>query len=88
MDAATDEHKLRRDREVAAMALGEDAHLVGGTDCDAAFRDVSDASRCGKLAALDELLALWHAPQAGARNKVQLGCQVPMSRSRIEGCAG
>ena len=66
-----DPAKLQRDRELAKLAFGEDLDLVGGWDMDTAFGAVSDASRCGKLAALDELLELWDGPQAGARNKVR-----------------
>ena len=37
VSSAAEAAKLRRDREVAALALGEDAPLVGGVDMVAAF---------------------------------------------------
>jgi hypothetical protein len=57
---------------VAALALGDDVEEAGGVDVDVAFATVTDVSRCGKLAALEALLATWyHQPVTGARNKAR-----------------
>ena len=51
------------------MALGEDAAELGGADrADVNFDRVSSAKHCGKMLALEKLLALWH----GQNDKVIL----------------
>ena len=58
----TDPHKFRIQSLVAEMALGEDARLLGGADRpDGDFTRLSSSAHCGKLAALEKLLRLWHA---------------------------
>ena len=53
--------KFYKARVVARAALGEDADLVGGADHpDMDFTRLGDATNCGKLLALEKLLALWH----------------------------
>ena len=53
--------KFNKARVVARAALGEDADLVGGADHpDMDFTRLGDATNCGKLLALEKLLALWH----------------------------
>ncbi|KAK9804888.1 hypothetical protein WJX72_010344 [[Myrmecia] bisecta] len=61
-----DPFKLERQKEVAAMVLGEDLELAGGptTNCD--FLSVSNSDNCGKMLALEKLLELWK----GKGNKV------------------
>ena len=60
--AQTDPHKFRIQTLVADMALGEDARLLGGADRpDGDFHRLSSSRHCGKLAALEKLMRLWHA---------------------------
>jgi hypothetical protein len=51
--------KQEKDRAFAAMALGEDAHLIGGTEAEASFMGLSDPQHCGKMKALECLLEDW-----------------------------
>jgi SNF2 family DNA or RNA helicase len=58
----TDPEKHERERIVARMALGDDARFFGGADRpDENFSRISSSRHCGKLAALERLLRLWHA---------------------------
>ena len=60
-DPTDDPRKFARDVEVAKLALGEDAEELGGADrADVNFDRVSSAKHCGKMLALEKLLALWH----------------------------
>ncbi len=60
--AQTDPDKFRVQTLVADMALGEDAALLGGADRpDGDFHRLSSSRHCGKLAALEKLMRLWHA---------------------------
>ena len=60
-DPRDEPRKYERDRAVAAVALGEDADALGGADhADANFQRLSDATHCGKMLALERLLAIWH----------------------------
>ena len=46
---------------MSKLAFAEDAHLMGGAErADNNFNRVSDATNCGKLLALERLLAIWH----------------------------
>ena len=45
--------------QVAEMVLGEDAAEVNGLLQDKSFLYISDSRGCGKLNALEKLLALW-----------------------------
>ena len=57
-DPRDEPRKYERDRAVAAVALGEDADALGGADhADANFQRLSDATHCGKMLALERLLA-------------------------------
>ena len=68
-DPTDDPRKFARDVEVAKLALGEDAAELGGADrADVNFDRVSSAKHCGKMLALEKLLALWH----GQNDKVIL----------------
>ena len=59
--AQTDPHKFQIQTLVAEMALGEDARMLGGADRpDGDFQRLSSTRHCGKLAALEKLLRLWH----------------------------
>ena len=59
--AQTDPHKFQIQTLVAEMALGEDAGMLGGADRpDGDFQRLSSTQHCGKLAALEKLLRLWH----------------------------
>ena len=77
--------------QLAAVTLAEDADAAGGLDVDLSFAGATDVSRCGKLAALEALLATWYRhPAAGGRNKVRslpwlsLGSLVEKGRDCIE----
>lgn len=52
--------KLQRGLEVAGLVFGEDQEAVGGLMLDRNFLTVSDTRTCGKMAALEKLLALWY----------------------------
>ncbi|KAL3697794.1 hypothetical protein R1sor_011870 [Riccia sorocarpa] len=54
-----DESKQAHDYNFAAMALGEDADLVGGVHQETSFLGLSDAQHCGKMLALEKLLSEW-----------------------------
>lgn len=56
-----DPEKQKRDEQFATAALGEDAVLVGGVQQDESFMGLSDAQHCGKMRALEKLLATWLA---------------------------
>jgi hypothetical protein len=59
--AQTDPYKFQIQTLVAEMALGEDARMLGGADRpDGDFQRLSSTRHCGKLAALEKLLRLWH----------------------------
>ena len=46
---------------MSKLAFAEDAHLMGGAErADNNFNRVSDSTNCGKLLALERLLAIWH----------------------------
>ena len=66
--------KFERDHAVAKLAFGEDAHLMGSVDrVDNNYDRMAAATNCGKLLALEKLLALWHR----ANDKVLLfSCSV------------
>lgn len=53
--------KQEKDRAFAAMALGADAHLIGGTEAESSFMGLSDTQHCGKMRALESLLEDWKA---------------------------
>ncbi|GAB4813150.1 hypothetical protein N2152v2_000196 [Parachlorella kessleri] len=69
-DLKRDPRKHARDEEVAYLALGDDAAVVGGLQSSNDFLRLSDPRHCGKLAALSLLLDQWRAQQQG--NKVLL----------------
>lgn len=74
--ATTVQHSLLHS-QLAALALGEDAEEAGGLDVDISFASATDVSRCGKLAALETLLATWYRQTAaGGRNKVRDCCDL------------
>lgn len=54
-----DIEKQKKDESLAEFILGEDAGLVGGTTQDESFLGLSDAHHCGKMKALELLLAHW-----------------------------
>lgn len=54
-----DPEKQKKDEEFASAALGEDAALVGGLQQDESFMGLSNAQHCGKMRALENLLATW-----------------------------
>ena len=75
-DSARGSEQAKHQREVAVaeLVLGEDLDILGGTAPIANFQQLANTDTCGKMAALEKLLALWHG--AGG-NKVQLngrGC--------------
>eukprot|EP00854_Cymbomonas_tetramitiformis_P026519 gene26519-32549_t len=60
-----DPEKDARDTEVARMVLGEDAVELGGVALGHDFLTLSGSLHCGKMMALEQLLALWkHQPRA------------------------
>jgi hypothetical protein len=56
----------QRELAVARLVLGGDVAEAGGYTRGESFLSTSDSSHCGKMAALEQLLAAWH----GERNKV------------------
>jgi len=73
--------------QLAKLALGEDADEAGGLDIDLSFASATDVSRCGKLAALETLLATWYRhPAAGGRNKAR-GCSADHAMSSQTACS-
>ncbi|GMH36245.1 hypothetical protein BSKO_04113 [Bryopsis sp. KO-2023] len=60
-DRQHDEDQAQRDREVAELILGNDLDTHGGGDVRQNFLNVSDSSHCGKMAALETLMKLWHS---------------------------
>ena len=65
----SEQAKHNREVAVAELVLGEDLELLGGTAPIASFQQLASTETCGKMAALQKLLALWH--EAGG-NKVRL----------------
>ena len=65
----SEQAKHNREVAVAELVLGEDLELLGGTAPIANFQQLADTETCGKMAALQKLLALWHADGG---NKVRL----------------
>ncbi|KAJ7558773.1 hypothetical protein O6H91_04G055200 [Diphasiastrum complanatum] len=51
--------KQKKDAAFALLAFGEDAELLGGTQQEESFLGLSDAQHCGKMLALQKLLASW-----------------------------
>ncbi|XP_072958335.1 switch 2 isoform X3 [Typha angustifolia] len=51
--------KQKKDAELAAAVFGTDIDLVGGSAKTESFMGLSDAEHCGKMRALEKLLALW-----------------------------
>ena len=75
-DSARGSEQAKHNREVAVaeLVLGEDLDILGGTTPIANFQQLASTETCGKMAALQKLLALWHADGG---NKVRLngrGC--------------
>ena len=59
-DPLDSDEKFARDSYVSQLAFGDEAHLVGdAAHADKNFERVSDAKHCGKLLALEKLLAIW-----------------------------
>ncbi|BFI27867.1 DNA excision repair protein ERCC-6-like 2 [Marchantia polymorpha subsp. ruderalis] len=54
-----DATKQAKDYDFAKLALGEDAHLVGGVSQETNFLGLSHAQHCGKMLALEKLLSSW-----------------------------
>ena len=55
------EEQVARDLEVAKLAFGDDAELLGGCYADHSFKSSSDPRHCGKMMVLKDLLQKWHA---------------------------
>ncbi|KAJ7981486.1 Switch 2 [Quillaja saponaria] len=51
--------KQRKDAEFAATVFGPDIELVGGNTQNESFMGLSDVKHCGKMRALEKLLASW-----------------------------
>ncbi|KAJ4782677.1 DNA repair/recombination protein [Rhynchospora pubera] len=51
--------KQKKDAELASAVFGSDVDLVGGSSKSESFMGLSDAEHCGKMRALEKLLALW-----------------------------
>lgn len=54
-----DLEKQKKDEALAASVFGKDAELIGGVTQDESFMGLSDAQHCGKMRALDKLMASW-----------------------------
>lgn len=54
-----DAEKQKKDELLAEYVLAEDAGLVGGTAQEESFLGLSDTQHCGKMRALELLLAHW-----------------------------
>ena len=54
-----DPEKQKKDQMLAELVFGEDASLIGGVSQDESFLGLSDSQHCGKMRALDLLLAHW-----------------------------
>ena len=76
LDSARGSEQAKHQREVAVaeLVLGDDLDILGGTAPIANFQQLASTDTCGKMAALQKLLALWHE---NGGNKVRLkgrGC--------------
>lgn len=51
--------KQKKDAELASAVFGTDLGLVGGSGKSENFMGLSGTEHCGKMRALEKLLALW-----------------------------
>ncbi|KFK42719.1 snf2 super family [Arabis alpina] len=51
--------KQKKDAEFASAVFGTDIDLVGGVSASESFMDLSDVTHCGKMRALEKLMASW-----------------------------
>ena len=65
----SEQAKHQREVAVAELVLGDDLDILGGTAPIANFQQLASTDTCGKMAALQKLLALWHE---NGGNKVRL----------------
>lgn len=67
--SGSEQAKHNREVAVAELVLGDDLDDLGGTAPIANFQQLACTETCGKMAALQKLLALWHT---NGGNKVRL----------------
>ncbi|ESQ36560.1 hypothetical protein EUTSA_v10006771mg [Eutrema salsugineum] len=51
--------KQKKDAEFVSAVFGTDIDLVGGVSASESFMDLSDVKHCGKMRALEKLMASW-----------------------------
>ncbi|CAA7035167.1 unnamed protein product [Microthlaspi erraticum] len=51
--------KQKKDAEFVSAVFGTDIDLVGGVSASESFMDLSDVTHCGKMRALEKLMASW-----------------------------
>ncbi|XP_010457390.1 PREDICTED: switch 2 [Camelina sativa] len=51
--------KQKKDAEFVSAVFGSDIDLVGGVSASKSFMDLSDVKHCGKMRALEKLMASW-----------------------------
>ncbi|KAL4585268.1 hypothetical protein LXL04_009884 [Taraxacum kok-saghyz] len=54
-----DSDKVKKDKEFASAVFGKDCDLVGGYFQNESFMGLSDVQHCGKMRALENLMASW-----------------------------
>ena len=54
-----DPEKQKKDEALATFVFEKDAELIGGVMQDESFMGLSDSQHCGKMRALEKLMASW-----------------------------